>query len=439
MHTHTTMRPSKLVGRAPTVTPRRVAARADPPGRGSPLDALRDAVAARPAAQRVLLRLLASPGVSGSIAVVGGVLTKTDVLAAHWTPAALATGVAFAAPLALLDAALMVPDWQPASPTVALPPPPPPAKTWEGGDSDTADDDDGARAAEAARAALLRSLAARGAIVVDAATASSGGAPQPPPSAADRFQAAAHAWQSRVARGGSGLRLRKPVAEAGLIVAARYGSEALLRGLCVGAGGRWLADRFAEAGGEETLASLAARYLPPEAASTAAAGQLAFIAGWAAVLLGLGASALVAGVPPGERAAAAAGASSPRALAALRAQGATEPGQAATLAAALAKRVAATRADAAALAAVADAARVIVLGAAYTLTGNNLAVPLAASLATAAPLAAHRRAHAARVVAKRAAARAEFEQAMGGKLEEVRDRLKAKLEAKKAAERESIE
>lgn len=310
----------------------------------NPLDALRDVVARRPVAQKAVLRLLLSPGLTGTLAVAGCYLAKMSsplsALLAAPTASDVAIGLAAAVPLVALDALLLWPDYSPEAPPKRLgvvptpAPPSSPSSVTAKGPAEKAEDDNeeekkreeedepeksgGGPAkrpdpavVEAGRLALLRSLSASGVAVFDAgalvagSTSSSSspggensGESDPLVLARRRLRAAAHAYASRAVRSTLAREIPgNPAAEAALVVAARAGTELLARSFALRLAGGWVADRVVEGGGlagEDALVSLLAAVRAPPDAPLGTAGEVLVLAATAAGLVGIGVAGVVA-------------------------------------------------------------------------------------------------------------------------------------------------
>jgi len=316
---------------------------------GNPLDSLRDLVARRPVAQKVLLRLLLSPGLTGTLAVAGSYLAgMNSPLSALLTPPTasdVALGLAAAVPLVALDALLLGPDYSPEAPKRSIAGAPvsssekqqeeeeekgPAAATSEkdeeeassstsaasssGTGSDRAPKRPDPAVVEAGRLALLRSLSASGVAVFDAGALASGGDPSSfsssetaaaaaaaannNPFSRRRLRAAAHAYSSRAVRSTMAREIPgNPVAEAALVVSARAGTEMLARCFALRFSGGWIADRVVEAGGlsgEDSLLSLLSFLHAPPDAPLGTAGEVLVLAVTAVGLVGIGVAGVVA-------------------------------------------------------------------------------------------------------------------------------------------------
>ena len=321
----------------------------------NPLDALRDVVASRPVAQKAVLRLLLSPGLTGTLAVAGCYLAKMSsplsALLAPPTAADVAVGLAAAVPLVALDALLLGPFYQPEAPrrqvlpTTTSPSPSPSSssaaaeisspsggegeKEKEGGGGGTAAEEGGEAdkspkrpdpaVVEAGRLALLRSLSASGVAVFDAGALASGSSSSVTSGGEKgedslfilfrrRLRSAAHAYASRAVRSTLAREIPgNPVAEAALVVAARAGTELLARSFALRLAGGWVADRVVEGGGlagEDALVSLLAAARAPPDAPLGTAGELLVLAATAAGLVGIGVAGVVAAEAEAARSAA---------------------------------------------------------------------------------------------------------------------------------------
>ena len=308
----------------------------------NPLDALRDVVASRPAAQKAVLRLLLSPGLTGTLAVAGCYLANMgsplSALLAPPTASDVAIGLAAAVPLVALDAVLLWPEYQPEAPKrlaglPAAPPSPSSAAAAAAVAESSSPSDPGGKeneeargpecgpkrpdpaVVEAGRLALLRSLAASGVAVFDAGALAAGSSSSPGgggsesgPLLGRRLRAAAHAYSSRAVRSTLAREIPdSPLAEAALVVSARAGTELLARFFALRLAGGWVADRVVEAGGlagEDALVSLLAAVRAPPAAPLGTAGEVLVLAATAVGLVGIGIAGVVAAEAEASRSAA---------------------------------------------------------------------------------------------------------------------------------------
>ena len=332
------------------------------------LDDLKEFVARRPAAQKAVLRLLLSPGLTGTLAVAGSYLANmSSPLSALLTPPTasdIAIGLAAAVPLVALDALMLGPNSQPETPpkrlggSLPMSSSPPvekdePQGEERGSSSTTAttattsgggeeeEEEGGSVAAkeaeeeeesrgeepkkakgpdaatvEAGRLALLRSLSASGVAVFDAGALAAGPSPSvggfggesKTPQLRRRLRAAAHAYSSRAVRSTLAREIPgSPLAEAALVASARAGTELLARFFALRFAGAWVADRVVEAGGlvgEDALVALLSWSRAPPDAPLGTAGEVLVLAATAAGLAGIGVAGVVAAEAEAARAAA---------------------------------------------------------------------------------------------------------------------------------------
>lgn len=480
---------------------------------GNPLDQLRDAVARKPVAQKAVLRLLLSPGLTGTLAVAGCYLAKmSSPLAALLTPPTasdVVIGLACALPLVALDALLLWPDYTPGAPgrlgraAVHVSGPaeekdeekPASASSASTASASEREEEEEAKVeeesattaaaaeereidnkkpkrpdpavVEAGRLALLRSLAASGVTVLDfgsaAAAAAAGSSSRSPSSSSPpennlfrRLRAASHAYSGRAVRSTLARQIPdNPLAEAALVISARAGTEMLARFLALRFTGGWVADRVVEAGGlagEDALVALLALVrAPPDANSSSlgTAGEVLVLVATAVGLVAIGVAGVVAAEAEGSSSAGdargelvAAGDEEQRrtgrkekrkdsgatTAAASEIAGDDEskeasssPSPSPSVAATLSlghlalRQLARARADAALLDACRDAARLLLVGAAFVASGNHIAATLLATVSRELPvrrwLVSRSAERSARV---RAESRREFERLVAG-------------------------
>ena len=482
---------------------------------GNPLDQLRDAVARKPVAQKAVLRLLLSPGLTGTLAVAGCYLAKmSSPLAALLTPPTasdVVIGLACALPLVALDALLLWPDYTPGAPgrlgraAVHVSGPaeekdeekPASASSASTASASEREEEEEAKVeeesattaaaaeerendnkkpkrpdpavVEAGRLALLRSLAASGVTVLDfgsAAAAAAAGSSSLSPSSSSppennlfrRLRAASHAYSGRAVRSTLARQIPdNPLAEAALVISARAGTEMLARFLALRFTGGWVADRVVEAGGlagEDALVALLALVrAPPDANSSSlgTAGEVLVLVATAVGLVAIGVAGVVAAEAEGSSSAGdargelvAAGDEEQRRTGrkekrkdsgatttaaseiagddeSKEASSSPSPSPSPSVAATLSlghlalRQLARARADAALLDACLDAARLLLVGAAFVASGNHIAASLLATVSRELPV---RRwlvsCSAERSARVRAESRREFERLVAG-------------------------